>query len=56
MCPSHDETQQDEYISRLNRVIDYIQNHYDEELSLAKLAEVASVSYTHLTLPTIYSV
>jgi AraC family transcriptional regulator len=47
MCPSHDETQQDEYISRLNRVIDYIQNHYDEELNLTKLAEVACFSKFH---------
>jgi len=47
MCPSCNETQKDEYRSRLNRSIDYIQNHYDEDLSLAKLAEVACFSKFH---------
>lgn len=47
MCPSFNETQKDEYRSRLNRAIDYIQNHYDEDLNLAKLAEVACFSKFH---------
>jgi len=36
-----------EYRSRLNRTIDYIQNHYDEDLNLTKLAEVACFSKFH---------
>ncbi len=35
------------YISRINRVIDYINKNLDEELSLDKLAEVASFSKFH---------
>jgi AraC family transcriptional regulator len=37
----------EEYLSRINRVIDYIEQHIDETLSLAKLAEVANFSRFH---------
>ena len=33
---------QQEYISRINRVIDYIENNLDQDLSLDILAGVAS--------------
>lgn len=36
-----------EYRSRLNRTIDYIQNHYSEDLCLSKLAEIACFSKFH---------
>jgi AraC family transcriptional regulator len=36
-----------EYISRINRVIDYIDKHLDEELTLRKLASVANFSEFH---------
>ncbi len=36
-----------EYISRINRVIDYVESHIDEELSLEKLAKVANFSRFH---------
>lgn len=36
-----------EYISRINRVIDYIENHLTDELTLATLAEVADFSRFH---------
>jgi AraC family transcriptional regulator len=37
----------EEYISRINKVIDYIENHLDEELSLDTLAKVACFSSFH---------
>jgi AraC family transcriptional regulator len=37
----------DEYTSRINRVIDYIEKHIDEELSLETLANVANFSRFH---------
>ena len=37
----------EEYVSRINRVIDYIENHIDEELSLEVLANVANFSRFH---------
>ena len=36
-----------EYVSRINRVIDYIEKHIDEELSLEVLANVADFSRFH---------
>jgi AraC family transcriptional regulator len=47
MPPSYDEILEHEYLLRLNRVIDYIQNHYAEDLNLKKLAEVACFSRYH---------
>jgi AraC family transcriptional regulator len=47
MSPSSNEIQKDEYRFRLNRAIDYIQNHYSEDLNLAKLAEVTHFSKYH---------
>ena len=47
MSLSEDKLLKNEYRSRLNRTIDYIQNHYDEDLNLAKLAEVACFSKFH---------
>jgi len=47
MPTSYAEILEHEYLLRLNRVIDYIQNHYAEELNLAKLAEVACFSRYH---------
>jgi AraC family transcriptional regulator len=38
---------QHEYKARINRVIDYIEQHIDEELKLDKLAQVASFSRFH---------
>nr|TKG94008.1 AraC family transcriptional regulator [Puteibacter caeruleilacunae] len=38
---------QKEYIYRINRVIDYIENNLDEELSLEKLSSVANFSQYH---------
>ena len=35
---------QEEYISRINRVIDFIENHLDGDLSLVRLANVAHFS------------
>ncbi len=37
----------DEYISRINRVIDYIELNIDKDLSLEKLAQVANFSRFH---------
>ena len=42
-----DETVRYEYLFRLNRAIDYIQKHYDEDLNLTKLAEIACFSKFH---------
>ncbi len=42
-----DERAQNEYLFRLNRAIDYIQKHYDEDLNLAKLAGIACFSKYH---------
>lgn len=39
--------QRQEYQSRINRVVDYIENHLDEALPLAKLAEIAHFSPYH---------
>ena len=36
-----------EYISRINSVIDYIENHLSQEMSLVELAEVAGFSKFH---------
>ncbi len=47
MSVSEDKLLKNEYRSRLNRTIDYIQNHYDEDLNLTKLAEVACFSKFH---------
>jgi AraC family transcriptional regulator len=44
---SSDEVRKQEYRSRLNRAIDYIQNHFDEDLNLTKLAEIACFSKFH---------
>jgi len=38
---------QKEYISRINKVIDYVEAHLDEELSLEVLSEVANFSPYH---------
>jgi AraC family transcriptional regulator len=38
---------QKEYIYRINRVVDYIEGHLDEELSLERLAGVANFSPYH---------
>ncbi len=37
----------EEYVSRINRVIDYIESHLEEELFLRKLAQVAHFSPFH---------
>lgn len=42
-----DELVKNEYFVRMNRVIDYIQNHYAENLNLTKLAEIACFSKFH---------
>jgi len=34
----------EEYISRINRVLDYVETHIDEDLTLEDLARVASFS------------
>jgi AraC family transcriptional regulator len=47
MRESADKLLKNEYRSRLNRTIDYIHNHYDEDLNLTKLAEVACFSKFH---------
>lgn len=39
--------QRAEYVARINRVIDHIENHLDEELTLERLAEVALFSRYH---------
>ena len=36
-----------EYISRINRVIDYIEKHMQEEIRLSKMAEIANFSKFH---------
>ncbi len=35
------------YISKINKVQDYIENHYEDELSIEKLANIASFSKFH---------
>jgi AraC family transcriptional regulator len=47
MCPSSDQILENEYFLRMNRVIDYIHNHYAEDLNLTKLAKVACFSKFH---------
>jgi AraC family transcriptional regulator len=47
MRVSEDKLLKNEYRSRLNRTIDYIHNHYDEDLNLTILAEVACFSKFH---------
>ncbi|MCP4150186.1 MAG: helix-turn-helix transcriptional regulator, partial [bacterium] len=37
----------DEYLARINRVIDFIENNIYNDLSLEKLAEVADFSRFH---------
>lgn len=44
---SQNSKQRAEYIARINRVLDYIDNHLDRELSLTSLAEVACFSPFH---------
>ena len=45
---SHQSTRQrEEYLARINRVLDYIEEHIDQELSLDKLARIASFSRFH---------
>ena len=38
---------QKEYICRINKVLDYVENHLDEELNLQQLADVANFSAFH---------
>jgi AraC family transcriptional regulator len=47
MRSSSGEALQNEYKSRINLVIDYIHRHYDEDLSVAKLAGIACISKYH---------
>jgi AraC family transcriptional regulator len=47
MNQSSDHILKNEYVSRLNRTIDYIYSHSHEELNLAKLSEVACFSKYH---------
>ena len=47
MHVSEDKLFKNEYRSRLNRTIDYVHNHYDEDLNLTKLAEIACFSKFH---------
>ncbi len=47
MSLSADDLVKNEYFIRMNRVIDYIQKHYAENLNLTKLAEVACFSKFH---------
>ncbi|OGP68935.1 MAG: hypothetical protein A2031_06510 [Deltaproteobacteria bacterium RBG_19FT_COMBO_43_11] len=47
MCPSFDPLLKNEYFLRLNRAIDYILNHYAEDLNLTKLASIACFSKFH---------
>ena len=47
MRSSSSEVLQERYLSRINRVIDCINNHYGEDLSLIKLAEIACLSKFH---------
>ncbi|WP_320041550.1 AraC family transcriptional regulator [uncultured Desulfobacter sp.] len=42
-----DKSKRDEYISRINRVIDFIDTNIDKEFSLRTLAEVACFSQFH---------
>jgi Transcriptional regulator containing an amidase domain and an AraC-type DNA-binding HTH domain len=37
----------EEYLKRVNVVVDYINNHLDEELDLQKLAEMSNLSTYH---------
>ncbi|MBL7033573.1 MAG: helix-turn-helix transcriptional regulator [Candidatus Delongbacteria bacterium] len=39
--------QRSEYIARINRVIDFVEHHFSEELTLDKLAKVANFSPFH---------
>ena len=47
MNQSSDDITNNEYVSRLNRTIDYIYSHSHEDLNLAKLSEVACFSKYH---------
>lgn len=47
MSPSSEQLLKNEYFLRLNRVIDYIQNHYTEDLNLTTLASIACFSKFH---------
>lgn len=47
MADQQKEFLRQEYLSRINRVMDYIEQNIDEELSLKKLAEVAQFSPFH---------
>ena len=42
-----DKLLKNEYLSRLNRTIDYIHSHSHEDLNLGRLAEVACFSKFH---------
>ena len=41
------ETSRAEYVSRINRVMEYIDNHYYEQINLNMLAEIAHFSPFH---------
>jgi len=47
MSSPADKLLRNEYLLRLNRTIDYIQNNYSEELNLSKLARIACFSKYH---------
>jgi len=47
MSQPSDKIMKNEYLSRLNRTIDYIRSHSHEDLNLARLAEVACFSKYH---------
>ena len=47
ICPLSMNKSQKEYIYRINRVIDHIEQNLDSELSLGKLADVANFSQFH---------
>ncbi len=44
---SNQKYQREEYISRINRVFDYIESHIDNNLSLEELAKIANFSAFH---------
>ena len=41
------ESTKEEYLKRINTVVEYINNHLDEEMDLKKLAEVSHFSAFH---------
>jgi AraC family transcriptional regulator len=38
------EKSRQEYIARINRVMDYIEKHYNEEITLDRIAQIACFS------------